>query len=345
MNEKKRLVFIDCIRGLCILMVVYHHFLVMGMRDTGYESSAGKFMYMFFLPLFFFISGFVSLREKYLWTFKGGLQFVVNKTRGIFIPTLVMFFFSMFFYRLDVFDWVCVSFKSGYWFTWVLFQFFVVWCVLNVFVDFIGKRKDIGMTIIFLFLCGIVFNLIHVHFHESNKIVGFLSLNLFMKYLVYFALGLLVKHYFVVVKWMLSKKILNAFLFIISVIPIWMDVPVKIEMFVVFAQILCIFNVFFHKQVFFEERNFPSVFLANFGRNSLAIYFLHYYFLFKIPFISSWLQQFQIDYCFRGHSCGVLLEVIILSFLSIVVSACCVLVKKFLDMFPIISELCFGPHR
>ena len=55
--------YIDNIRGLCILLVIYHHIILYGMPE--YNSSLNKIMISFRMPMFFFISGYVSVPFKW----------------------------------------------------------------------------------------------------------------------------------------------------------------------------------------------------------------------------------------------------------------------------------------
>ena len=52
--EKTRVAYWDALRGFGVFLVVYHHFIVMGMRDSGYTSQVNVV-----LSSFFDVSGFV----------------------------------------------------------------------------------------------------------------------------------------------------------------------------------------------------------------------------------------------------------------------------------------------
>lgn len=344
MIESKRLVYVDCIRGLCILLVIYHHFILMGMRGFNYQSSVEKFMYFFFLPLFFFISGFFAWKTKKMWNLKDTFLFIIKKIRSILVPTVVFFLVCMQFFHLNIFDWLFVSFKSGYWFTWCLFQMFLCLSLFNFIVYFFKLEKFSSKCIFLLFFLAIIGNLASRFFHESNPIVGLLSADLTLKYFVFFVFGIIVKCNFSRFEEYLSNRFINAFLLIIAFSPLCFKINSVMHIPVVFAQILGVFRIFSSRQNYFNGKNVPSNFLATCGKYSLSIYFLHYFLLFKTPQIALWLQTFQTDYCFRGPSCVGLLEFLIIGFLSALIAVCCIMIKKAIDAFPFISELCFGPN-
>ena len=93
---EQRLKFIDCLRGMSMLFVVFHHIIVMGMRDTiggdTYNSPINDFIITIQMPLFFFVSGFVSARLNKEWSTLYIYKTIMKKVRGQLMPTVVMFF-------------------------------------------------------------------------------------------------------------------------------------------------------------------------------------------------------------------------------------------------------------
>ena len=59
---KKRLEYFDAMKGFGILSVIYVHLFTMGMRDGEYTSSITPFIQLYFMPLFFFVSGYFSVK-------------------------------------------------------------------------------------------------------------------------------------------------------------------------------------------------------------------------------------------------------------------------------------------
>lgn len=131
METKTRLDYIDALRGFAMLLVVYHHLVVMGLRDSGYVSPVNEVLRSFFMPLFFFISGFVSYKSGRAWTLSYVSAFLLRKARKMLIPTIVMFVLCTLFFKLDIVEYLSVSFKCGYWFTWSLFCMMFIWTVCS----------------------------------------------------------------------------------------------------------------------------------------------------------------------------------------------------------------------
>lgn len=60
--KSDRLGYIDCIRGLMMLMVVFHHIETFSLFQFSYETEIAKFFQLFRMPMFFFISGFLAFK-------------------------------------------------------------------------------------------------------------------------------------------------------------------------------------------------------------------------------------------------------------------------------------------
>ena len=143
-----RIGYIDALRGFAILSVVYSHLIVMGMSSTGYDSTVLRFIQLFFMPLFFFISGYFSNKSSKVLRFSDFKDIIVNKTIHLLIPTFVMFSFCICFFDLDFVHYLYEPYKCGYWFTWVLFVaiflFTLVSLVINILLESIHFRNKMG---------------------------------------------------------------------------------------------------------------------------------------------------------------------------------------------------------
>ena len=121
-----RLKYIDCLRGVAMFMVVYSH--IMSFCLTGYNPSPlGAWMREVMLPLFFFISGYVSYKATPKTGFAEYGKQVWKKTTMMLIPTILMMALMMLYSGNNMLEFLFRYDKGGYWFTMVLFQIALIY--------------------------------------------------------------------------------------------------------------------------------------------------------------------------------------------------------------------------
>ena len=105
--------WLDAMRGIAMLMVIYTH-QVLG---SGLEKMEGTVYVfgLFMLPMFFFISGFLSVSN----TRTPFNTKVLRLSRQLLLPTIVVYVFHsiVYGYSVDLYD----QMKGGYWFLPTLF--------------------------------------------------------------------------------------------------------------------------------------------------------------------------------------------------------------------------------
>ena len=186
----KRSEYIDIAKGLGILAVIWGHIIV------GHWT--GKLVYSFHMPLFFFISGMLFVKEKYP---KFG-PFVIVRARRLLVPYICYFVITWALWAL--FHWVSHSPVDSYWaplFQIVLAQgsgqFIVhnspLWfipCLFAVEMMYypISKLKDLWALVLSLSICGFSIALEH-SFGESYLFALPWNLDAAMMALPFYALG------------------------------------------------------------------------------------------------------------------------------------------------------------
>ena len=126
-----RLGYIDALRGIGIILLVYNHFLFFGFSGGMSTMSPLDNEVMFILmPLFFVISGFVSYRKEQATTLPQLMKTLWMKVRQLLIPTIIMFVFSRYAHCANIVDGLQDIMKKGYWFTFTLFQIIVIYQIL-----------------------------------------------------------------------------------------------------------------------------------------------------------------------------------------------------------------------
>lgn len=160
----------------------------------------------------------------------------------------------------------------------------------------------------------------------------------------YFYMGALLKKYEGYTTRYLSNGYILTGLLLLGILPILCDIPWYLKNVCRLILVYDILVVFRYYSTYFDSDGVLSRGLRIIGRNTLEIYFLHYFFLFKIYGTDEWLVALANDYCFRGHSCVSLIEMAILWPIAVGIAFVCILVKKIIEPFPIVRQLCFGSN-
>lgn len=118
---KQRIEYIDAMRGLTMILVVYSHICHFCLGDSllGFNGT----FFLFRLPCFFFISGWLFepiSRRRFC-------QIARKKFMVQIVPTFIFLLLLApppeFFHQLG-------ALKGGYWFTFVLFEFFIIYMLI-----------------------------------------------------------------------------------------------------------------------------------------------------------------------------------------------------------------------
>ena len=193
----QRIGYIDAIRGFTMMLVVYNHVLV---HSFGGDANWGfnSIFITFRMPLFFFISGFLMYKTD-LFKQRGSLRrFLGRKARVQLVPTLIFAIAYVCILRVPFKSLLVDKAKCGFWFTYTLFFYFLIYAVGDVQISkyLKGKYKIfVGTGISFLVYAISKFSLSPVcpWFHSSvNGIIGFAN----YQYFIFFYVGALYRAFF-----------------------------------------------------------------------------------------------------------------------------------------------------
>lgn len=126
-----RIDYIDSMRGFAIICVLIGHVLLFVIANK--ESFWFNLVDSFQMPLFFFISGLMAYstrknKQHEFWSKING------KFLNIFLPTIVTGGLYIIIFQCDLWAALVDQYKYGYWFTWVLFELFVIYYVIEMLV-------------------------------------------------------------------------------------------------------------------------------------------------------------------------------------------------------------------
>ncbi len=148
---KKRIAYIDAMRGFTMILVVYAH--VCYFCLDGPLMGFNRIFYLFRLPCFFMISGwlFEPVARR---PFK---EVIRHKAMVQLLPTFIFLLLLApppeFFHQLG-------TLKGGYWFTFVLFEFFVIYLLIAR----LGPRWRPWVVLVIAlsaFSCARYYNVLH----------------------------------------------------------------------------------------------------------------------------------------------------------------------------------------
>ena len=195
---KQRIAYIDAMRGFTMILVVYSHVCnyCLGDKWMGWNDV----FFLFRLPCFFFISGW--LFESYTGTVPSVRSVIKHKFMVQIVPTVIFLLLlappPLFFSKLG-------ATKGGYWFTFALFEFFLI-CIfferylkkyhvlLAILISIAAYCYDVYYARFEPSSLNYHFSLFTIHFSLSD-ILGFLGV-ITWRYYLFFYIGTLVKRHF-----------------------------------------------------------------------------------------------------------------------------------------------------
>ena len=317
--KTKRIGYIDAMRGFTMILVVYSHICSMCFGDAW--MGWNDVFFLFRLPCFFFISGWLFERIGQQWDSDSICQMVKHKFMVQIVPTVIFLLIlappPIFFSRLG-------ATKGGYWFTFLLFIFFV----LHIFLSWLTKKMSARKQEVVMLLIAILILVVSCCY-EAN-------------YLRHF--GTLAKRHFAVfIQW--TNKLWLMVLIVIGFVAIAIrphsddaitqyfifSIGGILGMTMVFTLFRCLYTSplllpysFFHH---------PSSILKFVGTRTLDIYLLHYFFLPR--FLQSYTDQLQ---AYDSK----LIEFLVAMSLALVVVAICLLVSYIIRLSPFLGHYLFG---
>ena len=348
MLPTKRIEYIDAMRGFTMILVVYSHlaFFSFGDDAMGYNDIFMRFR----MPVFFFISGWVFFKAQRIWDWTTVKQILKKKFMVQIIPFAVFFLLYMY-----VFDILSVDSlgngKNGYWFTFSLFEYFVVY-VLLVFLFQKNAMSDSGeLKVLFFVIILSAASFYYSKYYgryatELGALKGVLGLFSFTKfrYFIYFWFGTFVRKHFGRFVELTDNQYFMALVIVVFVSMIVspaiysVDYGVELVAYLLTALggITLIFTFFRKHEVLFSKERALGNGLQFIGRRTLDIYLLHYFFL---PYNLSGIGDILHIYSNK------FINAIIMFALSLLLIVFCLFISEVLRLSPFLAHYLFGAKR
>lgn len=342
--KSDRLGYIDCIRGLMMLMVVFYHIETFSLFQFSYITEFSKFLYLFNMPMFFFISGFLA----YITLNKEGINYGIElrkKGRVLLIPIFVFGVIYSLYIGKDLFQSLVETDKTGYWFTLVSFyMYFIVFFVLKL-CGIKGKAWMYIMVTIAVLLTLLKFPMKMIP--SLNEFGNITSFHYLFEFFQYFVFGMLASkfvdrfHQVIDANWMPTIAIpMFAILLCVknSLSPIGIvDILIEkaIELVLAYLGIIIVYTFFRKYQESFALSSRIGAFLSYIGRRTLDIYMLHYFFLPRLPELGTWLKSYP----------NVTIEIVLVLLLSFVVVGISLTTSSIIRVSDTLAYYLFGKRK
>lgn len=291
-RKTKRIEYIDAMRGFTMILVVLLHVASydLGLLFAENTPSIHNIMQEFRMPLFFFVSGFVLYKSEINWDMNYIQQFLCKKIKVQIISPFIFFFLCMYIYEKDIIVAIFSGAKEGYWFTFVLFEFYIFYIIFYRLINSLRIRTNIiyiliwGVIGVCFYICTLPTILYKISI--SHDILGLFSI-MQWKYFLFFIFGTLVKKHFHSFEYLLDNSPLILFTIIIFFTfnifsPIILGISNTIfYLATAFSGILLVFSLFRSDAKIFSQEHFLGKILQYIGKRTLDIYLIHFFFVYS----------------------------------------------------------------
>lgn len=286
-----RILWIDALRGFSIILVVLGHVLLQ-LGIGGENTALSSVLMSFRMPLFFFISGFFSYRSCLWWTKTRLCDILKRKFTAQILGTLIFFLLNQYFLTSKItFD----NGFMGYWFAIALFQMYI----LYVFVSLLNRRFKTDRVLICMMVVSSLMALLHFRLPLHYLIVKLLAWQNFTHYLQFFTLGLICARFRGKFLSLLSSNRFITFL-VVGLVVCLIFWPIKslentLLYYIIRYEIskylaMAIVIVMFYSLAEYWKRDTVFTrFMIYIGQRTLDIYYIHFFFLPNLVFLSPYI--------------------------------------------------------
>lgn len=341
---KQRLLYIDVLRGIAILTVVYSHILLfcVGYSET---SSMTDLLRKYFLNAFFFLSGFMVYKVP-VQDQTPILHELWKKVKLLLIPTLISGGLCCVYVHGNLLSYLADDAKGGYWFTIVLFIMMVIYAIEKSCLQWI--KNEYAQSIVLLLVA--VGAYCCKNMMSAIAWTNYLCLYSVSYYFLMFTIGVLCKkhvdlfHNFLDISWVKTCIFLTAMVgSLVGYVPLLVTCMAVVLLVYFLVKDICtsgfdsnlkaIDASYSYKQWIYRS-------LQVIGQNTIEIYFLHYFLLFKMPpgVVNFTHSMYKVGTVANSS----IVEIAIYGTISVCIALVCIAIRKILAYVPYVSTIMFG---
>lgn len=342
LSKPNRIGYIDALRGLTMILVVYFHIAAYGFGS--YELGYNDIIERFRMPTFFFISGSLFYKAGRIWNRQAITDMIRKKFMAQIVPTAVsMLLYLLTFNYLDISSFG--SDKKGYWFTFVLFEYFVIYILAEALLNRQDSSKGEVRVLALMLILSVgafyyakYYTRYAVELGAWKDILGFFSF-VKIRHIIFFWLGTFVRRHFEQFIQLTNNRYATALLIaLFTAIIVWPAVLsingleyIAYLVTGVSGTIICFTFFRIHAQHFSQETWYGRG-LQLIGRRTLDVYLIHY---FVLPYD---LVRPEVWYQYHNNTLFVPMALI----LAIWVVIISLLISSILRVSPLLAKYLFG---
>ncbi len=356
MSSTARLQWLDALRGFTMLLVVVNHVYGKCFDASLTRSHLMSVCLLFRMPLFFFISGFLAYKATATWNLDDTLRMAWRKVQVQVVPTVVAM--TAFVALTASHFWVSMGsawtspMKSGYWFTLVLLQMFIIYYAfsftLRRIVTHFGLKAEVAepAAMLLLWLLAVagyasMYMPALTSWHKADFWQA-TSLSECVRYVHFFIFGNMVHRYWpqfcrlLDTRWFIPLVVTMAFVgagdYIVwhNLRLAWANLPRTMAMYALVVMCLATFR---HYASAFSSATWAGRALQFVGVRTLDVYLLHYFFLPKLTFVGTWL---------KAHPTSFVVDASLACAVTAVVMAFTLAASAVLRVSPFLKKWMFG---
>lgn len=337
-----RLKYIDAMRGLAILLVVFSHVTNAYVKPPITNASfAGVYymMTMFRMPLFFFVSGFFAYRAAQRWDGAMVRRVLTKKFQAQIFGLAV--FCTVYAGVMKHWHFSFLWRANPYWFTESLFMMFCLYLGFALIERRTGRRWPLRTLLILSFIAPLLFDYL-TEGYQLTRWANALQVKRTLTYLPYFMLGIFARGnedflWKVVDNQYFKALVIVGFLGLVLFYGCWHRYSVEWDIVMTAMRLTGLFTLmvaFRTYREWFDAGHAVGNVMCRVGSRTLDIYYLHYFFIPNLAFLNGYL------YVGRGNN--VLAMLFIGLTVSALVVALCMLMSAVLRTSPLLATWLFG---
>lgn len=354
-NHLDRLDFLDCVRGMAMLFVVYYHILF---YDCMCYSVVNEIVIRWRMPLFFFVSGYFAVLMSYdknLFSKRLENRFV----RQLYPTLLVCLCFNIYLWiREDnslmetVLHGIYDPTKRGYWFTMALVEAYVLYQGVTIALFkwnvSLSKQRYVYLGI------SLFFGLTYLYiFRDSSfngvalQIYNVLCIPKLVSFIPFFFLGVTCRLFgtsFLSIIKLRYSLVVTLFVYVVAYLMSSMGYYSYDDSVVYYLSrivgIFLILSWFANFENIFCSKTKLGRFLIRIGKNTLPIYLFHFFLIVSIPSLFDSYAAVKSSLCIHWY-----VELPIVLVVSVLLTEICLLLNKMIKYVPIMYDAIFNPLK